>query len=227
MKGKRVGRDQLGALGTRMLDILRKSGFSSHSLEILLSDLCILAKSWSEQQKFRKNAAWLCPVIPVAYSSLVDSMERLHFLLFPGERYRGWINCRPETMSSLCPSASMTPHWMVNLPNPNYTKGLHHENAACLIGRREAPKGMLKTQPLGINDYGFLTTEEVIFYTAFYGNVGKYSYCAKSGRLAGSFESYPCVLADTSGKIELRNEVPTSLRNVVYPFCFARSSGIT
>src|SRR3990167_9086989 len=107
MKGKRVGKHELGSLGTKMLDILKKSGFSACSLDILRSDLCILAESWSEQQKFRKGAAWLCPVIPAAYSSLVDSMERLHFLLCPGERYRGRINCRAETMSSLCPSASL------------------------------------------------------------------------------------------------------------------------
>ncbi len=227
MKGKKVSTAEIKETGSLMLKVLKKCGFHRDAVEILENDLSILAQSWSLHNKFRKGAGLICPVITPVYSSLPDSMERLSF------RGRGYskgslvqFNCRPETAISISQAASVMPHWMINMPDPAYTMGLHPDNAGKKIGRREAPKGSLKVDTLGINNYGFLNLEELMFYTAYYGTLGKYSYCAQAGRLSSAHGSYPTLLLNAAGQVDIRNENPTSLKNTVYPFCFSRSMGM-
>ncbi len=227
MKGKRVSTAEIKETGTLMLKVLKKCGFHRNAVEILENDLSVLAQSWSLHNKFRKGAGLICPVITPAYSSLPDSIERLSF------RARGYsrgslaqFNCRPETAISISQAASALPHWMINMPDPSYTMGKHPLNAEGLIARREAPHGTLKTSPQGTNNFGFLNLEELMFYTAFYGTLGRYSYCAKAGRLAGAHESSPMLILNAAGQVDIRNENPTSIKNVVYPFCFSRGMGM-
>lgn len=227
MKGKKASTTEIKETGTLMLKVLRKCGFSRFAIEILENDLHLLAQTWSFHNKFRKGAGLICPVVTPAYSSLPDSIERLSF------KARGYskgslvqFNCRPETSVSISQAASALPHWMINMPNPSYTMGKHPLNAEGLIARREAPHGTLKTSPQGTNNFGFLSTEEMIFYAAYYGILGKYSYCAKAGRLAGAHESSPMLMLNAAGQVEIRNEKPDSLKNTVYPFCFSRSMGM-